>query len=65
MLTNGSIYIEMAHLTAGQQFLLALPDEQMPADAALDAASMQAALGGDVQSGVDGVGGGARARTGR
>jgi pimeloyl-ACP methyl ester carboxylesterase len=44
VLTNGSIYIEMAHLTPGQQFLLALPDEQMAAHAALDAASMQAAL---------------------
>jgi len=27
-LSNGSIYIEMAHLTAGQQFLLGLPDER-------------------------------------
>ena len=44
VLTNGSIYIEMAHLTAGQQFLLALPDELMAPDRALDAVSMQAAL---------------------
>ena len=44
VLTNGSIYIEMAHLTAGQQFLLALPDERMASDAALDAASLQDAL---------------------
>lgn len=28
VLTNGSIYIDMAHLTDGQQFLLALPDER-------------------------------------
>jgi pimeloyl-ACP methyl ester carboxylesterase len=28
VLTNGSIYIEMAQLTLGQQFLLALPDER-------------------------------------
>ncbi len=27
VLTNGSIYLEMAHLTDGQQFLLALPDQ--------------------------------------
>ena len=27
VLTNGSIYLEMAHLTDGQQLLLALPDE--------------------------------------
>ncbi len=27
VLTNGSIYLEMAHLTEGQQLLLALPDE--------------------------------------
>lgn len=30
VLTNGSIYIEMAHLTVGQQLLLALNDERMP-----------------------------------
>lgn len=29
VLTNGSIYIEMAHLTAGQQFLLALDDARV------------------------------------
>ena len=44
VLTNGSIYIGMAHLSPGQQLLLALPDEQMPADGALDAASVQAGL---------------------
>ena len=27
VVTNGSIYIEMAHLSAGQQMLLSLPDE--------------------------------------
>jgi pimeloyl-ACP methyl ester carboxylesterase len=32
VLTNGSIYIEMAHLTPGQQMLLSLPDEMLPAD---------------------------------
>jgi pimeloyl-ACP methyl ester carboxylesterase len=30
VITNGSIYIEMAHLTIGQQLLLSLPDEQLP-----------------------------------
>ncbi len=44
VVTNGSIYIEMAHLTAGQQLLLALPDERLPADAGIDGASMAASL---------------------
>ena len=44
VLTNGSIYIEMAHLSAGQELLLALPDEMMAADAALDGAMVQAGL---------------------
>jgi pimeloyl-ACP methyl ester carboxylesterase len=30
VLTNGSVYIGMAHLTDGQQLLLSLPDEQLP-----------------------------------
>jgi pimeloyl-ACP methyl ester carboxylesterase len=46
VLTNGSIYIEMAQLTVGQQFLLALPDERLPAETAPDATSLQAALAG-------------------
>lgn len=33
VLTNGSIYIEMAQLSAGQQLLLALPDEMLPTEA--------------------------------
>jgi pimeloyl-ACP methyl ester carboxylesterase len=32
VLTNGSIYIEMAQLTPGQQMLLSLPDEPLPAE---------------------------------
>jgi pimeloyl-ACP methyl ester carboxylesterase len=32
VLTNGSIYIDMAHLTPGQELLLSLPDERLPAD---------------------------------
>ena len=44
VLTNGSIYIEMAHLSPGQELLLALPDEMMAPDQALDAAMVQAGL---------------------
>jgi pimeloyl-ACP methyl ester carboxylesterase len=44
VLSNGSIYIGMAQLSVGQQLLLALPDEQMAADGALDAATVQAGL---------------------
>ena len=44
VLTNGSIYIGMAQLSTGQQLLLALPDECMAADSALDAASVQEGL---------------------
>jgi pimeloyl-ACP methyl ester carboxylesterase len=44
VLTNGSIYIDMAQLSPGQLLLLALPDERMPADGALDAASVQGGL---------------------
>jgi pimeloyl-ACP methyl ester carboxylesterase len=44
VLTNGSIYIAMAQLSPGQQLLLALPDEMMAADSALDSASLQAGL---------------------
>ena len=41
VLTNGSIYIDMAHLTAGQQLLLSLPDERA---ALADEASFKAAM---------------------
>ncbi len=34
VLSNGSIYLELAHLTAGQQLLRSLPDELVPADSA-------------------------------
>lgn len=44
VLTNGSIYIGMAQLSPGQQLLLALPDEMMAPDAALDAVSVQGGL---------------------
>jgi pimeloyl-ACP methyl ester carboxylesterase len=42
VLTNGSIYIEMAHLTDGQKLLLSLPDQEM--EHGPDAGSLQAAL---------------------
>jgi pimeloyl-ACP methyl ester carboxylesterase len=32
VVTNGSIYIEQAHLTSGQLFLLSLPDEKLASD---------------------------------
>lgn len=44
VLTNGSIYIEEARLTDGQQFLLSLPDELLPADPAPNAASLVDAM---------------------
>jgi pimeloyl-ACP methyl ester carboxylesterase len=36
VLTNGSIFIDMAQLSAGQQFLLGLPDERLPEPLGLD-----------------------------
>jgi len=44
VVTNGSIYIEMAHLSAGQQLLLSLPDERLTEAAVVDGAGMQAGL---------------------
>lgn len=44
VITNGSIYIAMAHLSAGQELLLALPDERLSDDGAVDAAAVGAAL---------------------
>jgi pimeloyl-ACP methyl ester carboxylesterase len=44
VITNGSIYIEQAHLTNGQQLLLSLPDEKLSADIPLDAASLTRSL---------------------
>ncbi len=38
VLTNGSIYIDMAHLTDGQQLLLSLPDERIERGGAPQAA---------------------------
>ena len=44
VLTNGSIYLRLAQLTDGQQFLAALPDEAIAADAAPDVDALTAAL---------------------
>jgi pimeloyl-ACP methyl ester carboxylesterase len=44
VITNGSIYIEQAHLTNGQQFLLSLPDEKLPPDAPVTAATLTRSL---------------------
>ena len=44
VLTNGSIYIAQAHLTDGQQLLLSLPDEKLPATMPVNAASLTKSL---------------------
>jgi len=44
VVTNGSIYIQQAHLTGGQQMLLALPDERLPEEVPIDAASLTRSL---------------------
>jgi pimeloyl-ACP methyl ester carboxylesterase len=44
ILTNGSIYIQMAQLSAGQQLLLSLPDQRLGEDAPMDAHSLAGAL---------------------
>jgi len=44
VVTNGSIYIAQAHLTNGQQMLLGLPDEELPAGIPIDAASLTQSL---------------------
>jgi pimeloyl-ACP methyl ester carboxylesterase len=44
VLTNGSIYIEQAHLTDGQLMLLGLPDERLPESFPLTADGLAASL---------------------
>jgi pimeloyl-ACP methyl ester carboxylesterase len=44
VLTNGSIYIEMAQLTDGQKFLLSLPDEALPEGFGVNVDAMAAGL---------------------
>jgi pimeloyl-ACP methyl ester carboxylesterase len=52
VLTNGSVYIDMAQLTDGQKLLLSLPDEKLP-EALVDAAGMAEALRGTLAPGSD------------
>jgi pimeloyl-ACP methyl ester carboxylesterase len=44
IVTNGSIYIEQAHLTNGQQFLLSLPNEKLAPEAPINAESLYRSL---------------------
>jgi pimeloyl-ACP methyl ester carboxylesterase len=44
VLTNGSVYLDLAQLTDGQKLLAALPDESLPADTAPDVDALTAAL---------------------
>jgi pimeloyl-ACP methyl ester carboxylesterase len=44
VVSNGSIYLEMAHLTDGQKMLLSLPDEMVATDVAPTAEMLVAAL---------------------
>jgi pimeloyl-ACP methyl ester carboxylesterase len=44
VITNGSIYIEMAHLSTGQEILLSLPDERLPDAIDNDGSTMKAGL---------------------
>jgi pimeloyl-ACP methyl ester carboxylesterase len=44
VVTNGSIYIEMAHLSAGQELLLSLPDERLPETTGITGDTMRASL---------------------
>lgn len=44
VLTNGSIYMDLVQLSVGQELMLALPDEKLPADAAPTAELFRASL---------------------
>ncbi len=44
LVTNGSIYIDMARLSTGQELLLSLPDERLGPDAPINADGMTASL---------------------
>jgi pimeloyl-ACP methyl ester carboxylesterase len=44
VVTNGSIYIDMAHLSAGQLLLLGLPDERLAGDGPIDGAAVEAGV---------------------
>lgn len=43
-MTNGSIYIEMAQLTPGQDYLLSLPDRRLATDQVPDETVLAASL---------------------
>ena len=45
-LSNGSIYMELTQLSAGQRFLLGLPDRRLPDDAPVDEATVTAGVTG-------------------
>jgi pimeloyl-ACP methyl ester carboxylesterase len=51
VVTNGSIYLDLAQLTDGQKLLLSLPDECLAADAAPGADALAAALRGTLAPG--------------
>jgi pimeloyl-ACP methyl ester carboxylesterase len=53
VLTNGSIYIDMAQLTDGQKLLSALPDESLPEGSGVDVDAMAAALRATFAPGSD------------
>lgn len=44
VLTNGSIYLDMAQLTDGQRMLMALPDEMLPEGSGLEAPDLATVL---------------------
>jgi len=50
-LTNGSIYMELTQLSAGQRFLLGLPDQRLPDDAPVDEATVTAGVTGTFSAG--------------
>ena len=53
VLTNGSIYIDLAQLTSGQQLLLSLPDERIDDDL-VDRTSVVAGLAGTFARAIGG-----------
>lgn len=44
VLTNGSIYMALARLSAGQTFLLSLPDQRLPGEASMDVDALAGSL---------------------
>jgi len=51
VVTNGSIYIDLARLTDGQQLLLSLPDERLPDGAPVSEEAVAAAVAGTFADG--------------